>query len=46
MLLLLNIPGNLTLGFYDKNVSHGHMALLRQFESTQLVWLQPCAEDM
>lgn len=36
VLLLLNIPGNLTLCFYDKNVNHGHMALLWQFEYKQL----------
>lgn len=28
VLLLLNISGNLTLCFYDKNVNHGHMPLL------------------
>lgn len=32
VLLLLNIPGNLTLCFYDKNVNYGHMPLLWQFE--------------
>lgn len=36
VLLLLNIPGNLTLCFYDKNVNHGHMSLLWQFEYKQL----------
>lgn len=36
MLLLLNILGNLTLCFYDKNVNHGHMSLLWQFECKQL----------
>jgi hypothetical protein len=41
MLLLLNIPGNLTLCFYDQNVNHGHMSLLLQAEYMQLA----CGRD-